>query len=449
MDDNSVFRKPALKSAALALFSLIVAYCNYTLLTSVSERDVMTKNGKSKDIKAKPVTVTVSKAADFKGRQLATNRSLTLREYKELSAKDRLTLTPGEQKRLDEAHAQLRKIAESLTSQYDFSAITKLTQSYTMPPIAQQSIAKALAIDTSPMLKIVAEMQKTPLMSTQPALTQMIDLQKTVMPAIQAIYKSNVFTQHQFTALAAIQKSLITFPTDSLVTTIKGMQEAFQAPLIARTMFADFQTMHERILHNLTFDISSLKTSIEFSRFETVDVVVDEVTTNDKSLTATAIATQTNSVADITFTDRAGLQLILNKLDDNQREIAELRQQLLARDSQQGQQLITPSTVSFKRSTSSIQIGKFKVSVTISSRQAQFARTVLTSQDSIGKKWDIEDLILAAFGERIADDEQKWIEKIRSYIWQFNQKVMIASGGTMPNYLILENIYVFVNPDYL
>lgn len=412
-------------------------------------RDVMSDKSKPIQDEPKAVSVTVSKAADFKGRKLSAGRSLKLREYRELSAKDRLTLTPGEQKRLDDAHAQLRKVAESLTSQYDFSAITKLAKAYPMPPIAQQSIAKALAIDTSPMLKIVADMQKIPLISAQPALTQMIDLQKTVLPAIQAIYKSTVFTQNQFTALAAIQKSLITFPSDSLIATIKGMQEAFQAPLIARTMFADFQTMHERIFRNLSFDIGSLKTSIEFSHFETVDVAVDEVTADDKSLTATAIATQTNSVAGITFTDKAGLELILNKLDDNQREIAELRQQLLARDSQQGQHLITPSTVSFKRSTSSIQIGKFKVSVTISSRQAQFARTVLTPQENVGKRWDIEDLIPAAFGERIAEDEQKWIEKIRSYIWQFNQKVMIASGGTMPNYLILEGIYVFVNPDYL
>ncbi len=136
------------------------------------------------------------------------------------------------------------------------------------------------------------------------------------------------------------------------------------------------------------------------------------------------------------------MELILDRLDNNNREIAELRQQLLARDNQPGQRLITPSTVSFKRSTSSIQIGKYKVSVTISSKQAQFARTVLGSQESIGKRWDVEELIFEAFGERIADNEQDWINKVRNYIWQFNQKVMIASGGTMPNYLALEGIRI-------
>lgn len=413
-------------------------------------RDVMSDNSKPIKDEPKTVSVTVSKAADFRDRKRTAGNSLTLREYRELSAKDRLTLTPGEQKRLDEAHAQLRKVAESLTSQYDFSAVTKLAQAYTVPPLAQQSIAKALAIDTSPMLKIVAEMQKTPLIAAQPVLAQMIDVQKTVLPAIQAIYKSTVFTQNQFTALAAIQKSLITFPTESLFTTIKGIQDAFQAPLIARTMFADFHTAHERILRNLRFDVGSLTASIEFSRSETVGVALEDISADDdNNLTATAVATQTNNIAGITFTDKAGLELILDRLDDNNREIAELRQQLFARDNQPGQRLITPSTVSFKRSTSSIQIGKYKVSVTISSKQAQFARTVLGSQDSIGKRWDVEELIFEAFGERIADNEQDWINKVRNYIWQFNQKVMIASGGTMPNYLALEGIYVFVNPDYL
>lgn len=394
----------------------------------------MKKDAKFKDNTTKPVVI-----------KLPNTTGLTLREYKELSAKDRSTLTKSQQKQLEEAHKQLQKMAESITSQYDFSAMTKAIEGiYKISP----AIQALQTIDTSPMLKIVADLQKTSL-AMQPAINRAFDIQATIAPAIEAIYKSSLFTQNQFTTLAAIQKSLVTFPTENLITSIKIIQDAFQAPLIARTMFADFHTAHERILRNLRFDVGSLTASIEFSRFETVDFAIDNVTTDDGNLAATAIATQTNSVSDITFTDKADVQLILDKLDANQREITELRQQLLARDNKQGQQLISPSAVSFKRSTSSIQIGSFKVSVTISSKQAQFARTVLTTQENIGKRWDIEDLILAAFGERIADDEQKWIEKTRSYIWQFNQKVLIASGGTMPNYLMLEGIEVFVNPEYL
>lgn len=70
-------------------------------------------------------------------------------------------------------------MAESLTSQYDFSvaagAMAKLAQAYTVPPIAQQSIGRALAIDTSPMLKIAADMQQLSLVSIQPALAQVLN----------------------------------------------------------------------------------------------------------------------------------------------------------------------------------------------------------------------------------------------------------------------------------
>ncbi len=399
----------------------------------------MKSDTKANDDTYKPV-VTVSSAADFKNRKHKTG--LTLREYKELSVKDRSTLSKSQQKQLDEAQQQLRKMAETITSQYDFSAMAKAIEGiYKISP----AIQALQTIDTSPMLKIVADMQKTSL-ALQPAISSALNIQASLAPAIEAIYKSSLFTQNQFTALAAIQKSLVTFPTENIIASIKSIQDAFQAPLIARTMFADFHTAHERILRNLRFDVGSLTASIEFSRLETVSVALEDVDANSDELVATATATQTSNAGSLTFTDNASVVLAFNDL---KQEVHDLRQQLLARDTQQGQQLITPSTVSFKRSSTSLQIGSFNVRVSISSKQTQFARTILTTEDGTAKRWDIEDLILVAFGERIADDEQKWIEKIRSYIWQFNQKVMIASAGTMPNYLVLEGIEVFVNPEYL
>lgn len=390
----------------------------------------MKNDAKSKDNASKPVVIKLPKTA-----------GLSFREYKELKAKDRSTLTKSQQKQLDEAHQQLQRMAESITSQYDFSAMTKAIEGiYKMSPVIQA----LQTIDTSPLLKIAADLQKTSL-AMQPAINRAFDIQATIAPAIEAIYKSSLFTQNQFAALTAIQKSLVTFPTENIIASIKSIQDAFQAPLIARTMFADFHTAHERILRNLRFDIGSLTASIEFNRSETVTVALDDVTSNNDSLAATAIATQTSNAGKLTLVDNASLVLAFNDL---RKEVHDLRQQLLARDKQQGQQLITPSSVSFKRSTTSLQIGSFNVRVSISSKQTQFARTVLTTSDGIAKRWDIEDLIFAAFGERIADDEQKWIEKIRSYIWQLNQKVMIASAGTMPNYLVLEGIEVFVNPEY-
>lgn len=409
----------------------------------------MTNSNKPKKDEPKTVALTVINTADFKDKKRA---GITLREYKELSAKDHLTLTPSEQKSLAEAQQQFRKMTESLTNQYDFSALAKLAQAYTIPPIAQQTIFKALAINTTPMLKIATDMQKLSLLVAQPALAEMLDMQKTIVPAIQAICQSTVFAQNQFTALAAIQKSLaLTMPMENIFASIKGIQDVFQAPIIARTMFADFHNMHERILRSLQFDVGSLTSSVKFSHFETVDITLDDIATNDDNLTATATATQTNTVAGITFTNTAGIQLILSKLDDNKREIAELRQQLLTNNNQQGQMLIAPSAVSFKRSTSSIQIGPFKVSVTVSSNYTRLARFLLSTPESIAAKWDIEDLAREVFSAIFANDrdEEQWKRKIKGYANHFNQQVMIASGGKMPKFIDSDGVEYFVNPEYL
>lgn len=392
---------------------------------------MMKDDAKSKHNAPKPKVIKLPKTA-----------GLSFREYKELSAKDRSTLTATQQKQLDDAHKQLQKMAETITSQYDFSAMTKAIEGiYKMSP----AIQALQTIDTSPLLKVVADMQKTSL-AMQPALDRAFGIQASITPAIEAIYKSSLFTQNQFTALAAIQKSLVTFPTENLIASIKSIQDAFQAPLIARTMFADFHTAHERILRNLRFDIGSLTASIEFSRSEIVDVTLDKVITEDDDLSATAIATQSNTVGNITFTDNATLLLAFNDL---KQEVRELRQQLLVKDSQPGKLLLTPSSVHFQRTSSSIQIGPFKVAVTVSSKQTQFARVLLSTPENITKRWDIEDVIFEAFGERIADDEQDWISKIRSYIHQLNNKVLRDTNNTMPNFFILDGIEVYVNPEYL
>jgi hypothetical protein len=89
------------------------------------------------------------------------------------------------------------------------------------------------------------------------------------------------------------------------------------------------------------------------------------------------------------------------------------------------------------------------VAVTVSSKQTQFARVLLSTPENITKRWDIEDVIFEAFGERIANDEQDWISKIRSYIHQLNNKVLRDTNNTMPNFFILEGIEVYVNPDYI
>lgn len=403
----------------------------------------MTNSSKPKNDEPKAVTLTVSKAADFKNRK---RTGITLAEYKELSAKDRAALTPREQKQLEEAQQHLKMMTETLASKYDFSAIAQSIQGiYKISPAFQT----LQTIDTSPILKIATDMQKFSV-GMQSAIGKAYDIQTTLVPALEAIHKSTLFTQNQFTALAAIQKSLVTFPTENIIATIKSIQEAFQAPLIARTLFADIHTKHERVVRDLRFDIGSLTTSIEFSRFETVDFVLDDVTTDDDNLSANAVATQTNTVGNITFTDNASFLLAFNDL---RQDVRELKQQLITKDIQQGKFLVAPSQVNFQRTGSSIQIqlGTLKVTVTISSNYTRLARFLLSSPENIVEKWHIEDLAREVYGAHFANaaDEDEWKNKIKGYAHHFNQQVMIASGGKMPKFIDNNGYKFFINPDYL
>lgn len=390
----------------------------------------MSDESKASTTPEKAVPTTASNAAAFKNRKFAISNSLTLRQYRELRERGPSLLTEAQLKQIEDANAKLRQATEHLTRGFDFAGISKVL-------LANQPAFTSAMVQTSRLAQF-----------NIPAISTLAQTQTALLPTIKALQSSTFFAQNQFTALAAVQRSLSGFPTESLLAAVKGIQDAFQAPLIARTMLADFQTHHERVFRELRFDIGSLSASVAFSRFETVDFDIKDVQTEDSTLTATAVATQSTNVAGVTLTDSAMMRLILDRQDATFREVADLRQQLLAKDSKQGQQLITPSSVSYQRATSSLQLGSFKVAISISSKQAQFARTLVSTPSSITKRWDIEDLIFEAFGERI-EDEQNWIKKIRSYIHQLNLKVLIASGNTVHNFFVLDGIEVYVNPDHI
>lgn len=398
----------------------------------------MKNDAKAESTNQKPSVASVSNIDPKKKDRVG----LSFREYKELSAKDDSHLTETQRKQLADANEQLSKMAENIVSQYDFSAMADVIKgAYTISP-AIQTLSR---IDTSPMLKIVADMQSTSF-ALQSAASSALSTQAAIAPAIEAIYKSNLFTQNQFAALAAIQKSLTAFPAENILSSLKSIQDAFQAPFIVRTMFADFHTVREHILRNLRFDVSSLTASMEFSQFETVSVVVDRVEVEEDNLVTTTTATQSSNAGNLSFTDSASLQLEFNNL---KQELRDLRQQLLAKDGQQNKLLVAPSAVRFQRTSSCIQIGQFKVAVVVSSKQTQFARVLLSTPDSITKRWDIEDVILEAFGERIDEDERDWVSKIRSYIHQLNNKILRDTNNTMPNFFVLDGVEVYVNPEYL
>lgn len=373
----------------------------------------------------KPVQDKVNLAAQFKDRKPNPN-SISFKTYKELKSRDKKTLNQRELKQLENVEKQMQELADKLTSNTDFVNIVQSLNA------ALPKISNAMAVTHH-----FANYQ------IAPAMRAMAAANTSMLPAIEAIKVSSLYTKGQLEALASIQKSISNLPLQRIVNNYKSIIEA---PLIARTMFADFHTKHLRVMRDLTVDLSSLTATIEFSKSETIDLSVGKVS-DKNNLTADMTATQSTEVGGITYTDRADMQLVMNELHATRQEVAELKQIILANDTNDKPLLLGPSNISFQRTTSSLKIGPYEVRVILSSKQAQFARTLISSPENITKKWDVEDLIFQAFGERI-ENEENWIVKIRSYIHQLNQKVLRDSNGQVDDFFVLDGIYVYVNPKY-
>lgn len=373
----------------------------------------------------KPVQDKVSLAAQFKDRKPNPN-SVSFKTYKELKSKDKNTLSQRELKQLETVEKQMQQLADKLASNADFVGIVQSLNT------ALPKISNAMAVT-----------QHFANYQIAPALRAIAAANTSIIPAIEAIKVSSLYTKGQLEALASIQKSISNLPLQRIANNYKSIIEA---PLIARTMFADFHTKHLRVMRDLTVDLSSLTATIEFSRSETIDLSVGKVSNKD-TLTADMTATQSTEVGGITYTDSADMQLVINELQATRQEVAELKQIIKTNNTSDTPLLLGPSNVSFQRTTSSLKIGPYEVKVILSSKQAQFARTLVSSPENITKKWDVEDLIFQAFGERI-ENEENWIAKIRSYIHQLNQKVLRDSNGQVDDFFVLDGIYVYVNPKY-
>ena len=380
------------------------------------------KSDNTDDKTPKAVEITVSSAKDFKNRK---HNSVSIGKYKELKAKDKNLLSERELRQISDAEKRMQILAERFAGSSNFASTIQSINS-AMPKI----------VDTLALSQHFANNQLAPTMKT------IARLNASLVPAIETIRISQIYTKGQVEALASIHKSISSMPFQKI---IANYQSFIIAPLIARTMFADFHTKHARIMRELKIDLGSLSASIEFSKSETIDLAVNRVTDTDV-LTTDLTAVQSTDVGGITFTDNADMRVVMSELQATRNEVAELKQIILNNNSQDTR-LITPSSVTFQRTSSTLQIGPYKVKITLSSKQAQFARTLVSSPENITKKWDIEEVILEAFGERV-DKEHDWIVKIRSYIHQLNQKVMLASSGRVDDFFVLDGIDVYVNPKY-
>lgn len=302
-----------------------------------------------------------------------------------------------------------------------------------------------LAICIKPVAEMASELRKIASSISEPTFADITSIQEAILPIVQSFKASLGSEDSPLNTLIDIQRSLSLSSTQDLKALNKEIQEIFQAPLIAEAMFADNTITVKPIVRDLQIDVGSFNSSIELSDTQKIKTSVVDISNTSNGLTATLLASRTDTVSGVALTENADIQLILNELDANKREIAELKKHIVK---QNNQQLISSSSVGFKLSTSSILIGTLDITIEVSSNQARLARTVILSSEGLEKKWDIEDLVLVAFGERVDNDEKSWIKKIDNYIYQFNLKVT-SSNNKMSGFLKREGVEVFVNPEYL
>jgi len=358
------------------------------------------KEQKPKQPDAKPAVRVLNLDAHAKG-----SKSLTLNQYKELKSKDAKTLTAAEKRKLAEADRMLSERMRPILEGIDFSGIARMVQQLQIPNGLFDTIQKAmLSFDT--------------------------------------IRPSLLIAHTQINALAALQKSII----GQYGPMLQRLGELASVSFATRTMFEDIGTQHLRLIKSLSLNIGTVSAGLRISEYERIALDVRDVQADD-TLRTGVIATRQHSAGGLVVVDSARLNMMFSELQSTRQEISELKQLILADRAAEIQKL-APTEIYFQRAESSLRIGKYEVSVVISSKQAQLTR-IITSPGNLTRKWDVEELVYEAFGERIDGDEDNWISKIRSYIFQLNQKISAASLNTMPNFLVLEGIEVYINPKYL
>jgi hypothetical protein len=347
--------------------------------------------------------------------------SLTLGQYKELSKRDRSELSPTQIKQLELADRQLKEAASHVASAYqriDFTAVSRILE-------AQRQLPATAILENVRQMSLAIE------------------------PLRQSLLASSLYASGQLSALAEIQRTIVSQSLLSQANLINsGLAQYLNASFAARTMFAEFANNYRHTIRSLTIDIGSLTAGITISKTETVGFDLKDVQTNDTGLVGQAEVTQRQAVGDFVMVDRAELNLVLNKLDANERELADIKRLLLAGRSSDIQK-IAPTDFVFQRTDTVLQLGPYKVEVKLSSKQAKFVRVFGHSAETVIRKWDIEDLIFEAFGERIDRDEADWVNKIRSYIHQLNIKIARDTNGLMAGFFVLDGIQVYINPKYL
>lgn len=339
------------------------------------------------------------------------SKSITLNEMQVLIKRDKASLTPFELRQLEEAQQLLTRTATLITESVNVSAVANIIAELNAPNGFMSSVSKIIESSAKTHAELV---------------------------------KSVTAFRGQTEALASLQRGFVYLQSDSLT---RQMQEMASMSVAVKAMFEDFGSAHMRTVKSLSIDIGSLTAGITVSKYETIGISLDKVT-DAPELETQLTATQTQSVGFVTLTHTAKLDVIFSELQATKQELAEMKQMLNSGQVNQMEK-ITPADIMFQRSGSILRIGNYDVRISLSSKQARFTSALCGSVEQVKRKWDIEDVVFEAFGERIDGDEAEWIIKLRSYIHQLNKKIYSESLHKITDFFVLDGVEVYINPKYL
>jgi hypothetical protein len=218
-----------------------------------------------------------------KGVVLGSGRGLSLDQWETLRKKDPSILTSLEKQQLEE------------TSRIVADMVKQLGEAY----------------DTYPLVEAVRSLQ------TMPILRLFDDLREAGQLA-QAMARS----------IAIPTQSLITFQKSFTIFNEgfnKQFAEIANAALASRSMFAEFQSLHTRVVKSLSIDIASLGRSSQFSVNEAVELDVQTVTEQNGHISVKGGTNQVRKISGYVLVHQADLNFLFTEIKATRSELSDFK----------------------------------------------------------------------------------------------------------------------------
>lgn len=331
---------------------------------------------------------------------------ITLEQWQELAKKEPSLLTALERKQLEETNKMFADVLKGLDLSVAFSAVRSIE------PL-MSSFAR-LNNDALVFSKAVASAQ----LAITPHLDSLVTLQKTIAAHNEGMAK----------ALANIAS----------------------ASLVASSMFEGFQSYHARIIKSLQVDIPTLVKPTWSGLGQIIEFDTPIITEQDGHIFTSSSTRQVREHEGYVLISEAKLDLLFTELRANRAELAEFKR-LLHSGIPEGASKVEYADATFKREESVLVIKGYKVPINKNAKQAKFCEAFFRSATDFVRKWDIEELMLAAFGERLGidADESVMINRIKGYVTALNIKIAAATKGQIVDFFVLFELDVYINRKYL